>query len=101
VPNYIVRAELFDAADPAAEDQAYEQLYDAMQARGFVDQVQSDDGTAFELPTATFVIQNTDMTTTAAHDAAAAAAQQTGLPYGIIVAEFEETQFSGLQPIQP
>jgi hypothetical protein len=101
VPNYIVRAELFDAADDAAEDQAYEQLYGAMQERGFLNQIQSDEGTAFELPTATFILQNTDMTLTTAHDTAAAAAQQTGLPYALIVAEFEETQFSGLQPIQP
>jgi hypothetical protein len=99
VPNYLARVELYDAADAEAEDQAYERLYAAMEQRGFLNTIQSDQDAAFQLPTATFVMQNTDIELPAAHDTATAAADQTGLAYSVIVAEFENSQFTGLDPL--
>jgi hypothetical protein len=99
VANYLARVELYDSTDEAAEEQAYERLHTAMEERGFLNIIQSDEGTAFQLPTATYVIQNTDMTLAAAHDTAVAAAEQSGMTYSAVVVEFENSQFTGLEPL--
>jgi hypothetical protein len=96
VANYIARVELLDAEN----DEDFEKLDNALEQRGFLSQIQDDNHAVFWLPTGAYVIQNTDMTLTAARDSAIAAAEETGFEFSLIVAEFENAEWSGLQPIE-
>jgi hypothetical protein len=95
VSNYLARVELYDAT----EDEDYDKLHAAMEERGFLLQIKADDGTFYWLPDGTFVIQDTDMTLAAAHDAAVAAAGQTGLEFSVMLVEFENTQWTNLEQV--
>jgi hypothetical protein len=95
VPNYLARVELYDATN----DEDYDKLHAAMEERGFLLQIRGDDGSVYWLPAGTYVAQDTDMTLSAAHDAAVAAAGQTGFEYSVMVAEFENTQWTNLEPV--
>ena len=93
--NYLARVELYEAT----EEGDYDKLHAAMEERGFLPQIKADDGILYWLPTGTYVIQDTDMTLTVAHDAAMAAAGQTGFEYSVIVVEFENTQWTNLEVV--
>jgi hypothetical protein len=95
VPNYLVRVELHGAE--GEEDD--ELLHTAMEKRGFLPQIQGDDGTSYELPNATYVMQNTDVTLTAAQDLVIAAAAETEFEYSLIVVEFDNTLWTNLEPL--
>jgi hypothetical protein len=95
VSSYLARVELHETA----EDDDYDQLIAALEERGFLLQLKADDGTFYWLPGGTFVIQDTDMTLAAAHDAAVAAAVQTGFEFGVMVVEFENTQWTNLEQV--
>ena len=93
--NYLARVELHDAE----EEEDYAVLHTAMEQRGFLRQIQGDDGVPYQLPNATYVMQNTNITLTAAQDLAIAAAIETELEYSLIVVEFENTLWSNLEPL--
>ena len=95
VPNYLARVELHDVGDQ--ED--YELLHTATEKRGLLRQIQGDDGVLYELPNATYVMQNTDITLTAAQDLAKAAAEETEFEYSLIVVEFDNTLWTNLEPL--
>jgi hypothetical protein len=93
VPNYLACVELHGAE----EEEAYELLLTAMEQRGFLRQIQGDDGAPYELPNATYVMQNADVTLTAAQDFAIAAAVETEFEYSLIVVEFDNTLWTNLE----
>jgi hypothetical protein len=95
VPNYLARVELHDIE----EEEDYELLHTAMEQRGLLRQIQGDDGVPYELPHATYVTQNTDITLTAAQDLAKAAAEETEFEYSLIVVEFDNTLWTNLEPL--
>jgi hypothetical protein len=95
VPNYLAHVELHDPE----EEEDYELLHTAMEQRGFLRQIQGDDGIPYELPNATYVMQNTDITLTAAQDLAIAAAVETEFEYSLIVVEFDNTLWTNLEPL--
>jgi hypothetical protein len=95
VPNYLARVELHDVGD----EEDYELLHTAMEQRGLLRQIQGDDGVPYELPSATYVMQNTDITLTAAQDLAKAAAEETEFEYSLIVVEFDNTLWTNLEPL--
>ena len=93
--SYLARVELYEAT----EEEDYDKLHAAMEERGFLLQIKADDGTFYWLPGGTFVIQDTDMTLAAAHDAAAAAGEQSGFAFSVMVVEFENTQWTNLEQV--
>jgi hypothetical protein len=94
VPNYIARVELHSAtyAD-------YEQLHAAMQQLGFARTVRGDNQTAYQLPTATYIMRNVTITLADACNAAVAAAITTGKTHSLIVTDWISAQWSGLAPV--
>ena len=92
MPNYLAHVELHDPE----EEEDYELLHTAMEQRGLLRQIQGDDGASYELPNATYVMQNTDITLTAAQDLAIAAAVETEFEYSLIVVEFDNTLWTNL-----
>lgn len=92
--DYLARVEL-----NATTEEEFEQLHEAMEKRGFFRTIQDDNGAAYHLPDETYVIQNTNMTSTAAHDAAIAAAQETGFEFVLIVVEFLNAEWTNLEPV--
>lgn len=97
MPNYLAHVELFEVS----EEEDYDKLHAAMEQRGFLLQIKGDDGTFSWLPSGAYVVQETNMTLPAAHDAAVAAAEQTGFAFSVIVVEFESTQWTNLEPVDP
>ena len=95
MPNYLARVELYEAF----EEEDYDKLHAAMEERGFLLQIKADDGRVYWLPTGTYAVQDTNMTLSVAHDAAVAAAGQTGFEYSVIVVEFENTQWTNLEEV--
>jgi hypothetical protein len=95
VPSYLARVELYENA----EDEDYDKLIAALEERGFLLQVKADDGRFYWLPGGIFVIQDTDMTLAAAHDAAVAAAGESGFEFSVMVVEFGNTQWTNLEPV--
>ena len=96
MPNYLARVELHDIEE---EEEDYELLHTAMEQRGLLRQIQGDDDVPYELPHATCVTQNTDITLTAAQDLAKAAAEETEFEYSLIVVEFDNTLWTNLEPL--
>ena len=95
MPNYLALAELHDVE----EEGDYERLHTAMERRGLLRQIQGDDGVPYALPNATYVMQNTDITLTAAQDLAKAAAEETEFEYSLIVVEFDNTLWTNLESL--
>lgn len=91
--NYIARVELHGAH----EEEDYEALHANMEERGYLRTIQGDDGTTYQLPTGTYVVQNTDATLEVAHDAAEQAATLTGFQHSVVVARWDMAQYSGLE----
>jgi hypothetical protein len=95
--DYLARVDLYDVT----EDEDYDKLHTAMEQRGFLRQIQDDNGVWYILPGATYVIEGTDMTMAAAHDAVVAAATQTGFEFSLIVVEFANSVWTNLEPAEP
>jgi hypothetical protein len=94
--NYIAIIELHDAEG----EEDFEQLDAAMEERQFLPQIRDDDGKAYWLPTGSYAIQNTDMVLKAAHDAAVAAAGESGFEFSVIVIGFDECEWTNLTPVE-
>jgi hypothetical protein len=94
--NYIAIIELHNAAN----EEDFEQLDSAMQERQFLTQIRGDDGNAYWLPTGSYAIQNTDMVLKAAHDAAVAAAGESGFEFSVIVTGFDECEWTNLAAVE-
>jgi hypothetical protein len=71
-----------------------------MGERQFSPPVRDDDGKAYWLPNGSYAIQNTDMALNAAHDAAVAAAGESGFEFGVIVTGFDECEWTNLAPVE-
>jgi hypothetical protein len=71
-----------------------------MEERQFSPQIRDDDGKVYWLPTGSYAIQNTDMVLQAAHDAAVAAAGESGFEFSVIVTGFDECEWTNLTPIE-
>ena len=94
--NYIAIIELHDAE--SGDD--FEQLDSAMAERKFFPQIRDDDGKAYWLPTGSYAIQSTDLVLKAAHDAAVAAAGESGFEFSVVVTAFEECEWTNLAPVE-
>ena len=92
--NYIARVELHGAT----EEEDYEVLHDEMAQRGFTRQIQGNDGVEYQLPTGTYVVQDTDATLQTAYNAVEQAAAATEFEYSLIVTDWNNAQFTGLEP---
>ena len=93
--NYIAIVELHNAAN----EEDFEQLDSAMQERQFFPQIRDDDGNSYWLPTGCYAVQNTDMVLKAAHDAAVAAAGESGFEFSVIVTAFDECEWTNLAAV--
>lgn len=88
--KFLVRVELHGAA---WDD--YEALHAEMDDRGFSREVTGDDGRAYQLPTAEYVI-HTDLGLEDVRTLAAEAAQTIGRKFGVIAAEYSRSAWLGL-----
>jgi len=94
--NYIAIIELHDTGT----EEDFQQLDAAMEERQFFPQIRDDDGKAYWLPAGSYAIQNTDMVLKAAHDAAVGAAGETGFEFSIMMASFDECEWTNLAPVE-
>ena len=94
--NYIAIIELHDAEN----EEDFQQLDAAMAERQFWPQIWDDDGKAYWLPTGSYAIQNTDIALKTAHDAAVAAAGESGFEFSVIVTNFDECEWTNLAPVE-
>ena len=94
--NYIAIIELHDTES----EEDFRQLDAAMAERQYLSQIRDDEGKAYWLPTGSYAIQNTDMVLKAAHDAAVAAAGESGFEFSVIVTGFEECEWTNLAPVE-
>jgi hypothetical protein len=94
--NYIAIIELLDAEN--ADD--FRQLDTAMVERQFFPQIRDDDGKVYWLPIGSYAIQNTDIVLQAAHDAAVAAAGESGFEFSVIVTGFDECEWTNLAAVE-
>jgi hypothetical protein len=88
---YIARVELH-----AASYDDYEELHDKMRQQGFSRQIRGGDGKDYHLPTGTYVVRNTNLSTSDALNRAGTAAEQTGKKSSIIVADWDSASWRGL-----
>jgi hypothetical protein len=96
MPNYIAIVELHDAEN----EEDFDQLDSAMQERQFLPLIRDDNGNAYWLPTGSYALQNTDMVLKAAHDAAVAAAGESGFEFSVMVTSFEECEWTNLAAVE-
>lgn len=89
--SYLVRVELHDA-----QWSHYETLHQQMERAGFSRAIRGDNGNMYQLPDATYTVQNNQANQQAVHNAAEVAARSTGRKYGLIVADFKNSTWSGL-----
>jgi hypothetical protein len=87
--NHLARVELHNAK---YED--YEKLHEAMRQRGFARTIVANDGKKYQLPTGTYVAENTNATLEKAYGAAEAAATDTGKTFWVIVVDWTAARFS-------
>jgi hypothetical protein len=87
--NYVARIELHSAT---YDD--YETLHAAAQRRGFSRTIVANDGKKYQLPTGTYVAENTNVTLEQAYDAARAAAAETRKAFWTVVADWASARFS-------
>jgi hypothetical protein len=90
--NYLARVELHNAK---YEDN--ETLHEAMRQRGFVRTIVANDEKKYQLPTGTYVAENTTAILQQAFSAAQAAATATGKAFWVIVVDWTSARFSLLQ----
>lgn len=96
MPNFIIRVELIDAND----EQDLEKLDASMEERGFSPQIHDDNHVAFWLPPGTYAAQNSMMELAAVRDATVAAAGESGLEFVLVVANFENCEWVGLEQVE-
>jgi hypothetical protein len=89
MPNYVARIELHNAT---YED--YEKLHTAAERRGLLRTIASNNGQKFQLPTGTYVAENTKATLEQAYDAAEAAAKETRKSFWVVVADWASARWS-------
>ena len=87
--NYVARIELHGATY-----NDYETLHAAAQRRGFSRTIVANDGRKYQLPTGTYVAENTNATLEQAYDAARAAAAETRKTFWTVVADWASARFS-------
>ena len=87
--NYVARIELHNASYSD-----YETLHAAAQRRGLSRTIVSNDGTRYQLPTGTYVAENTNATLEQAYEAAQAAASETRKVFWTVVADWASARFS-------
>jgi hypothetical protein len=92
MPNYIARVALHDAD----EEKDYEKLRANMEAHGFLRIILGRDSRVYQLPTGTYVLENTDVTLGFAYQEAKEAAGATGFEYSLIVADWNLAKFTNL-----
>lgn len=91
MPNFIARVELHSAS---YDD--YENLHAYMRQYGYARTIKGDNGTTYQLPTGTYVSTTQFTSTSAALQAAGAAANATGKSSSIIVADWSAASWQGL-----
>lgn len=89
--NYIVRVELHSAT---WDD--YERLHASMRRRGYSRIIKSNQGVRYQLPTGTYVAENTPDSLQAALEAATEAAKETGRQSWVVVADWKSARWRGL-----
>ena len=96
--NYIARVELHGATD----EEDYEELHENMEQRGYSRTILGGDGIRYQLPDATYVMENVDdVSLDQAHAAAVEAAGETGFEFSLIVADWNDAKFTNLEPALP
>jgi len=88
--NYLVRVELHGAT---WDD--YEALHAEMADRGFSREITGDTGQSYQLPTAEYVIHS-GAALEGVRALAGEAAKATGRKFGVIVAEYSRSAWTGL-----
>jgi hypothetical protein len=89
--SFLVRVELHDA-----DWDDYETLHSQMAARGFSREIAGTDGRAYQLPTAEYVMR-TKSGLIDVRKLAAQAATTTSRKFGVIVAEYRRSAWTGLE----
>jgi hypothetical protein len=79
--GFTTRVELHDA-----DDDDYENLHDAMEARGFTRNIEGSSGTVYKLPPAEYNYEG-NVTKKQVLEKAEKAAETTGLKYSVLVTE--------------
>lgn len=87
--NYVARIELHNAT---YDD--YERLHVAAKNRGLLRTIVANDGTKYQLPTGTYVAENTQASLEQAYAAAEAAATETRKRFWVVVADWASARFS-------
>ena len=87
--NYVARIELHNASH---DD--YETLHAAAQRRGLLRTIVASDGKKYQLPTGTYVVENTNATLQQVYDAAEAAATETRKKFWVVVADWSSARWS-------
>ncbi len=90
--SYIARVELH-----AASYEDYEKLHGSMQKRGYARTIQGTEGAVYKLPTGTYVVRESNVTIDAALNAAVDAANETGKKSAVIVADWTQASWRGLE----
>ena len=96
MPNFIIRVELIDANN----EEDFEKLDAAMEERGLSPQIHDDNNVAFWLPTGTYAAQNSTMALAAVRDAAVAAAGESGFDFALVLADFADCEWVGLEQVE-
>ncbi|AST27083.1 hypothetical protein [Ralstonia pseudosolanacearum] len=79
----------------AAKAEDYDRLHEAMEAQGFKRSITSDDGVAYDLPTAEYYYEG-NVTRNNVLEKTKVAAGKTGKKYGILVTEGNGWAWTGL-----
>ncbi len=87
--NYVARIELHNAT---YDD--YETLHAAAARRGLFRTIVANDGKKYQLPTGTYIAENTAVTLEQAYSAAEAAATETRKRFWVVVADWASARFS-------
>lgn len=83
--NFVTRVELH-----GANEADYRLLHIAMRARGFMNYIQADDGSFYDLPTAMYVSSSPTLSTMQVRDIALQAAALTGRAAWALTTKYEE-----------
>jgi hypothetical protein len=89
--NYVARVELHSAT---WDD--YDRLHASMQRRGYYRAIRGTDGKAYQLPTGTYVVRDTNSSLENALNAAQEAANETGKQSSVFVADWSTATWLGL-----
>jgi hypothetical protein len=87
--NYVARIELHNAT---YDD--YVRLHGAAARRGLLRTIVASDGKKYQLPTGTYIAENTSVSLEQAYAAAEAAATETRKRFWVVVADWASARFS-------